>query len=459
MILLFIVSCFYLFSQENVNDNGFQIGDTSWKFNGEIRFIYTDQANLKSRDLNGELNSFNQMYQRYRFGVIGSFGDRLSAVFTMQVGEEQWGNKNYNEREINVRTLYAYLQFRPEFLGDNTSLRVGLQGYDDIFENSVFTGEAVGIIVKHSTETVTSNIGYLKLFTKDTFDSLGSKNDRFYYPCNEGLILFDTKISINNSLTLNGAFYYDYFNNLAIDYFNESSQYNMSFYGIGGHYKLSDKLDVGGHFVYRNGEYLNRINSISDYSLDIEGWFAYVYSQYKINDFCAKFNFGYTPYKGYSPIGEDNYSITYWGGAFALIDGSFFGHMQFTENARGAQKQTAYGLELYGNGEICDLTAENNGYGGLNQSGGLMVISANLNYDFMFLNIGLLTDTSDHNGFQIDNQIGTEIDIGVKTELISKLEFSAVYAHLFTGDYYKFGNDSVKLNDPYELSMQLRYKF
>ena len=159
---------------------GFKLGDTTWKFTGEIRFMYTDQTSfdhdwfhLDNNFVEGT-DLFNRMYQRYRFGVEASFTDALSAHFEIQVGDEQWGNKNYNEREVNLRTRLAYLQFKPETFGGNTTFRVGLQGYDDIFQYSVFSDEAVGIIINHANDSFNAHIGYLALRADDVDTGIDS---------------------------------------------------------------------------------------------------------------------------------------------------------------------------------------------------------------------------------------------------------------------------------------------
>ena len=180
---------------------------------------------------------------------------------------------------------------------------------------------------------------------------------------------------------------------------------------------------------------------------EINGWFAYAYSTITMDKFSAKINFGYTPFE----LSEESMSVTAWGGAFFLLDGGsemgIFG---------GNQWQTAYGLEYYGRGDVCDRQAVNNGYGGW---GGLMVVSANLSYDFMFANFGILraTDSSDYGTMEIEKGIGTELDLGIKTEVMKGLEFKAVYAMFFTGDYYTYGDE--KLDNAHEMSMQLRYAF
>ncbi len=459
VILLFMVAAIPLFAQ---NNEGLKIGDTTWKFNGEIRFMYTDQTSfdgyfwsMGSNFLEGT-DTFNRLYQRYRFGVEGALSDRISAVFTIQVGDEQWGNKNYNEREVNLRTLYAYLQFRPEFLGDDTTFRVGLQGYDDIFQYSIFSDEAIGIIVNHSNDVMNANIGYLSLRDDDVNADF---DDEGLLPCSETLFLADMSYKANDKLTVKGAFYYDYLRDIYVGYiapWNGSARYGRAFYGAGADYLLNENVSFGGHFVASSGTltlFDNESDPPNEFEYAMKGWFGYAYATYSMDKFSAKVNFGYTPYN------SEEDSKTYWTGAFILpdLDPAL---VTIPRVFTGDQWQTAYGLEYYGRGDVCDRQAVNGGYGGMY---GLMVISANISYDFAFANFGIMraTDSTDYpDGFPvIDKSIGTELDLGVKAEIMKGFEVKAVYAMFFTGDFWKYGNEATTLENAHEMSMLLRYTF
>ncbi len=455
MVLVFLVMlvCSFLVAQEV---EGIKIGKTMWKFNGEIRFMYTDQTDPSYYQFfiapSADTDTINRMYQRYRFGLTGELNDRLSAHFEVQVGDEQWGNKNYNEREVNLRTLYAYLQFRPEFLGDNTTFKVGLQGYDDIFQNSIFSDEAIGILVNHKMGTFHANVGFLTL--RD--DDVDVDNDDGLWPSSETLYITDMSIALTDALTVKGAFYYDYLNNF---YLSETAELvsSISFYGIGADYLLNDTITVGGHFVMRSGSNEATDNGETVLKIDQSGYFAYSYATYTVDKFSAKVNFGYTPFDISNGSGMFIGDITSWNGAFTLLsDNPMFMLLGY---GSGDQWQTAYGLEYFGRGDVCDRQAINSGYGGLY---GLMAISANLSYDFIYANIGILRATFDEDlvpDEEVDKSYGTEIDIGVKTEIMKNLEFKAVYAMFFTGDFYEALHDTTDLEDAHEMSMQLRYAF
>jgi len=439
-------------------DEGLKIGDTTWKFNGEIRFMYTDQTDPMY--YNGtvvkalgpfEADQINRMYQRYRFGVTGEMSDRLSAHFEFQVGDEQWGNKNYNEREVNLRTLYAYLQFRPEFLGDNTTFRVGLQGYDDIFQTSVFSDEAIGIIVNQDMDKFKANFGFLTLRDDDVDPGIVFSPDaEGLFTSASTLYLADMSYAFTDALTVKGAFYYDYLTNLPP---SEAVMYQsaMAFYGIGADYLWNDSISIGGHFVLRSGTTKVIADGEEAFKGDQSGYFAYSYASYTQDKFSAKINFGYTPMNIETSSGS--FDITRWGGAFALLSNDPMNIIYgFTE---GDQWQTAYGLEYYGRGEVCDRLAMDGGYGGIL---GLMVISANLSYDFLYANFGILRATADEDTFiGLNKNYGTELDLGIKTEIMKGLEFKAVYAMFFTGDFYEY--DDVTLDNGHEMSMLLRYTF
>ena len=466
VVFLFILSLVPVFAQ----DSGIKIGDTTWTFNGEIRFMYTDQTDpsyyqfniMSTKDVPYPeySDSINRMYQRYRFGITGAMSDRLSAHFELQVGDEQWGNKNYNEREVNLRTLYAYLQFRPEFLGDNTSFRIGLQGYDDIFQNSIFSDEGVGIMINHATDNFNANVGYLTLRDDDVdtmmLDGKGGYEYIGIYPCSETLFIGDATYKATDALSLKGAFYYDYIRDF-LPGDEDSYNYHMAYYGAGVDYLMNDSMSFGSHFVMRSGKVTEYENGVENFIIDINGWFAYAYATYKMDKFSAKVNFGYTPFS--EEMDADGVSVTTWSGAFPLMDYGF-AESELFMFVNGDQWQNAYGLEYFGRGEVCDRQAVASGYGNIY---GLMVISANLEYDFIYANFGIMNATFDTDDFgaesdSISKSLGTEIDLGVKTNVMKGLEFRAVYAMFFAGDFYEFDGERT-VDDAHEMSMLLRYKF
>jgi len=466
LLVVFVICAIPVFAQ----DNGFKIGDTTWTFNGEIRFMYTDQTDPsfyqymiydKGPGFAEYTDSINRMYQRYRFGVTGAMSDRLSAHFELQVGDEQWGNKNYNEREVNLRTLYAYLQFRPEFLGDNTTFKVGLQGYDDIFQNAIFSDEGVGILINHKTDTFNANIGYLTLRDDDVDQDVLPGKSKAYpvgigiYPCSETLFIADMNYIASDSLNLKGAFYYDYIRDF-MPGDEDSYNYHMAYFGAGADYVMNDSLSFGTHFVMRSGKVTEYENNVEDFTVNVNGWFAYADAVYTADKFKARLNFGYTPYD--VEFKGDSVDITSWSGAFPLVDYGF-AYSEMLLMVNGAQWQNGYGLEYFGRGDVCDRQAVNSGYGGLY---GMMVISANLEYDFMFANFGIMratfNDDLNEGEIELDKNMGTEIDLGVKTEIMKSLEFRAVYAMFFAGDFYTFAGERT-VDDAHEMSMLLRYKF
>ena len=378
--------------------------------------------------------------------------ERLSAHFTVQVGDEQWGNKNYNEREINLRTLYAYLQFRPEFLGDHTSFRVGLQGYDDVFQYSIWSDEAVGLIINHATDRFNANIGYLSLRDDDVDSDVDFAPDaEGLFTASETLYLFDMNYQFTDALNIKAAFYYDDMHNLPawqpMDY-----RSRVAFYGLGADYMMNDALSFGGNFVMRSGS-----NTVVEEGEELakfeqKGYFAYLYSSYTMNKFSAKVNFGYTPANIES--NADGLEVTNWSGAFALLSSDPM--MIIYGIGGGNQWQTAYGLEYFGRGDVCDRQAVNSGYGGIF---GLMVVSANISYDFLYANFGIMRATADEDfvGDDFEYSFGSELDLGIRTDIIENLEFKAVYAMFFTGDFYSYSGE--KLDNAHEMSMQLRYAF
>ncbi len=450
MVLVFLVMlvCSFLVTQEV---EGIKIGKTTWKFNGEIRFIYTDQTDPAAYPQNDDyvdLGSINRMYQRYRLGITAALSQNLLAHYKLQVGDEEWGNSNYNEREVNIRTLYAYLQYKPEFISGMT-FTAGLQPYDDIFQYSVWSDEGVGIIASYDSDSLHTNIGFLTLRDEDVdADSDGSNG---LIPASTTFGIFDMKYQMMDSLSVKTAFYYE-------DHAMREEMgwgyvdFKMVYYGIGADYKLTDSVTVGGHYVVNNGT-TNRSTS----TWDIDGYFAYGYASYEKEKFSAKINYGYTPYDRVNPDEPgESYKISSWRGAFALLDRN----SSTIAFAEGNQWMSGYGLEYFGRGDVCDRMALANYYGFWP---GLMVMSVNVAYDFLYANFGIMkhtyTERSMPSWEEYDKSIGTELDIGLKTNIMDNLEFKAVYAMFFAGDFWKHGDDNTKVENAHEMSMQLRYAF
>ena len=341
-------------------------------------------------------------------------------------------------------------------MGDNTSIRVGLQPYDDIFQYSVFSDEAVGILVNHATDAFNANLGYFTLRDDDVDNDYDAAEDGDYYiwPASETLFVFDMNYKMTEALNIKAAFYYDTIRDFIFDDGEDSYQYSMAYYGAGVDYMMNDSLSFGGHFVMRSGTMTEYNFDVKDYDVDISGWFAYAYSSFTMDKFTARVNFGYTPFDFESEA--SNVKITSWSGAFPLVDNGFAESMYYLF-VNGNQWQTAYGLEYFGRGDVCDRQAVNGGYGGW---GGLMVVSANLSYDFLFANFGIMNHTYDEDNMpdEFSKSIGTELDLGVRTNIMEGLEFKAVYAMFFAGDFYTFGGN-VEVENAHEMSMQLRYAF
>lgn len=454
MIIAFAVMAFAM-SMYAEETEGIKIGKTNWKLDGEIRFMYTDQTDPGEMYGEGtnyykDAGSINRMYQRYRLGITGEFNEQLSAHYMLQVGDEQWGNRNYNEREINIKTLYAYLKYSPEFLPGMT-FTAGLQGYDDIFQYSVWSDEGVGIIANYKSDSFNINAGFLTIRDDDVDTDVDPYAGEGYLSSSDTLFITDMHYKgFIDGLECKGGFYYEKWTTIDPVPMGDIN-YHVAYYGLGFDYSVMESIMVGGHYVARggSGEYYNDDDSLQEWNLD--GYFLFGYASYAQDKFSFKANFGYTPFA--MEWGEEP-SVTSWSGAFAWAD-SAGGGFYF---ARGNQWVSAYGLEYAGRGDVCDRLALLDGYG---YWPGLMVISFNVAYDFVYANYGILQHTYDDETtfVDVDKSIGSELDFGVKTHIMDGLEFRAVYAMFFTGDFWKFNDDEAEVENAHELSMQLLYSF
>jgi len=367
--------------------------DFSWK--GEIRTRTTNYTTIGTET---SQDAVSLMDTRVRLYTTAMMSENLKAVVGLEIGDFEWGNDGHNADYKNVETKNAYLEFTPDMM-EMLTFRVGLQTYVDQFGSAVFDEDAAGIMIMPEFEGFNMNAGLLVL--KD--DDVVADSHTF------GIIDMSKEM---DALSLKGSFYYD----------TVRDSYSQMYLGIGADYMMNDSIDFGGHFLYKSWKEDSDLGDAS-----VTGYFGYLYGKYTMDKFSAKLNFGMTPsdYSGDDPV--------YFSGVVPY--------------------PYIYGLEYFFPGDVYDGRAIQWDYGSMPFMGylGSMIISANLEYDFLFANIGILNATND----DLDEKgIGTEIDFGIDYELTEGLSFKAVYAMFMPGDMY---NDDIENSS--ELSTQLKYSF
>src|SRR6056297_2201397 len=366
---------------------------TEFLWEGEIRTRTANYSYIFTLD-----DQISLIDTRVKLFTTATFSENLKAVVGLEIGDFEWGNDDHNADYENVETKNAYLEFTPEMI-NILKFRVGLQSYADPFGSAVFDEDAAGIMVMPELDSFNMNAGIFVLEDDDVV----SQSTTF------GVMDLSKNI---NKLFLKGSFYYFQMRNL----------YSKFYTGIGADYILNDAFKLGGHFLYMG---VKQDPDKGDYTA--KGYFAYLFGEYTNNKFSAKLNFGYSPadYIADDPL--------YFSG---IIPYPYL-----------------YGLEFFFPGDIYDDNAYQMNYGSAPTMGSLgsMVISANLNYDFLFANVGMV-NTSNQNNFYEGSLMGTEIDLGIDYQLTEGLNFKAVYAIFMVGDYFDtWGNYDNKS----ELSTQL----
>src|SRR6056297_56744 len=370
---------------------------TEFLWEGEIRTRTANYSYISTLD-----DQISLIDTRVRLFTTATFSENLKAVVGLEIGDFEWGNDDHNADYENVETKNAYLEFTPEMI-NILKFRVGLQSYADPFGSAVFDEDAAGIMIMPEFEGFNMNAGLFVLQDDDVF----ADSHTF------GIIDMSKEM---DALSFKGSFYYD----------TVRDSYSRIYLGAGADYMINDNMMAGGHFLYMS---LKFDPDIGDYVS--KGYFAYLYGKYTADKFDAKLNFGYIP-------GQKDLSS----------DVSF----------RGVEPYPyLYGLEYFFKGEVYDDNSIQNNYGSIGWMGflGSMVISANINYDFLFLNAGLVRVTAEH----YEKSLGTEIDFGIDYDLTEKLNFKAVYALFMLGDFYETHTPFIEHDSVHELSTQLIYKF
>ena len=337
-----------------------------------------------------EAAEISKIDSRIRLYTKAVYSD--SAVFTlgMEIGDFDWGREGHNKDEKIVEVKHAYMDLTPDFF-PSMRFRLGLQGYKDLFGQAVFDEDAAGLLFIPETEKVQIRTG---LFILSDDEAKGNTDN------SRTLALMDASLKSGSS-TWKGALYYDYYRHEA-----------ATLYLAGGGDLQLDSLGFGAQAVYMTRSFHEAGQE------NTSGLFAHLYARFNKDKFAVQAQLGY------SPAGENSY---------------FEGIEEYPD---------LYGLEYAYKGSVYDGQNLLSGYGG---ETGQMVLALNLTYDFLFANAGVIRATHE----DLDEKaLGTEIDLGFKTSLTKKVDFTGVYALFMPGD--GFGEND---KTAHELSTQLKFKF
>ena len=335
-------------------------------------------------------DSFSKIDSRVRLYMNSAYSDDLAFTLGLEIGDFDWGRDGHNHDEKIVEVKHAYFDFHPVSM-DYMTVRMGLQGYKDGFHQAVFDEDVTAIMLMADFGSFSTKGGVM-VYSDD--DAKGSTHE------SRTIGLMDIEKESGNTV-LKGILLYD----------ARRSEYNTMYIGAGADVKM-DPLDLGAQLIYMSA------SSGNDALDDLSGMFAYAYGKYNSGKLGLKLNFGYAP---------------------ADEDSMYYGIEEYAD---------VYGLEYAYSGPVYDGDKILGTYGG---ETGQMVVSINASYDWLYANLGMINATNDN---MDEKSIGTEIDLGVKTELAENLSFNAVYAMFMPGD--AFGEDD---ETAHELSTQIKFKF
>ncbi|HPE20747.1 MAG TPA: hypothetical protein PLV02_05355 [Candidatus Mcinerneyibacteriales bacterium] len=337
-----------------------------------------------------EAAEISKIDSRIRFYTKALYSDAAAFTLGIEIGDFDWGREGHNKDEKIVEVKHAYMDLTPDFSA-SMKFRLGLQGYKDLFGQAVFDEDAAGLLFMPEMENVDLRTGFFIL--SDDEAKGNADNSRT-------LALMDAALKSGSS-TWKGALYYDYYRHEAATLYLAG----------GGDFQL-DSLGFGAQAVYMT-------RSFHEEGLDnISGLFAHLYTRFKKDKFTVQAQLGY------SPAGENGY---------------FEGIEEYAD---------LYGLEYAYKGSVYDGQNLLSGYGG---EMGQMVFALNLTYDFLFANAGIIRAT--HEDLE-EKALGTEFDLGFKTSLTKKVDFTGVYALFMPGK--AFGEND---KTAHELATQLKFKF
>ena len=335
-------------------------------------------------------DEISKIDSRIRLYTKATYSDAVAFTLGIEVGDFDWGRKGHNRDEKNTEVKHAYMDLNPDF-AKQMKWRIGLQGYKDLFGQAIFDEDAPGIVVFPKMNNLQMRSGIFILSDDDAKENTEDSRT---------LAFVDSSFKAGSS-TVKGAVYYDLNRNEA-----------ATIYLAGGGDLTFDSFGFGGQLIYMSRNY-------DDDALEtVSGMFAHLYAHLSKDKFTAKAQLGY------SPAGENS---------------SYEGIEEYSD---------LYGLEYAYKGSVYDGQSLLSTYGG---ETGQMVLALNVAYDFLFANAGLIRAT--HSDIE-DKAIGTEVDLGFKTRLTEKADFTGVYALFMPGK--AFGEDD---KTAHELAAQLKFKF
>ncbi len=392
---------------------------TDFDFSGMARVRTSQQTVLDLYNIGGGLAGDPGdivTWSDYRFQLFtkATLSDQLSMVWGIEVNGI-WGDEEQNRDEVDLMTKHLYMDLTPDF-ADFLNIRVGLQPYADIFQGAIFDEDAAGIMVMPEIGGMDLSLGYFVFNSRD----IAGVDDIFF--------TLDASRTWD-AFTLKGEILYD-----KLPY---GIAHASLYAGMTAEYDMTD-ISLGGHFVYFT-QFFNDDDLPPGVDISAGGYFAYLWGSYDINEKAfIKLHLSHTPSEW--DIAPDS-----------LEARSFWGIQPYFN---------PYGLEYLFPGSVVDFPIEGNV---INESGeymvpsGFTVLAFNAVYDMFYFNAGHLFWNIPEDFLDVDNNFGTEFDLGAKLTMTEGLQFDIVYAMFLPGrSFDTFGIDK---KTAHEISAKLEYTF
>ncbi|HEY5974216.1 MAG TPA: hypothetical protein VIU41_05690 [Geobacteraceae bacterium] len=150
----------------------------------------------------------NTFDQRARLYYTAKANDNVKLVTAFELDYTFWGNSSYTvgrnqggaigSDTVNLETKNVYLDLKVP--STSTTLRIGMQPFDDAFKGVFVSADMVGIQATASYDKSTALLGFYRFDDQGSYISTGKKT--------RDMFALDYKYELSKHLKLGGAYYY-----------------------------------------------------------------------------------------------------------------------------------------------------------------------------------------------------------------------------------------------------------
>lgn len=379
----------------------------------------------------------NYIESRARLGYTAKANDDLKFVSMFELDYNYWGNSSYTEERggggalgsdtINVETKHLYLDAN---VGNNTNVKLGMQGFDDAFKGVFVGADMAGLLVSHSYSNASASVGAFRWDDKSdsATKALGRQTRDF--------LVVDGKYNLTKETRI-GAAYYFMKDNSKYDYtYTSQTPADSSLHMIG----INAETKAGP--VMLNGFIAAQFGEVETAKKDLSAYAASLGASMKVGKGTLRGDLLYAT----GDDGEDDdkshafQSVSYESGYYA------------NEMVILGRDKNAFTLD---NAIVYDANNQNRGVVFL-ATGYDMPLSDKLNCSG---NLGFAWTDTNRTGDNGNQFLGTEINAELSYKAVENVTLSARGAYVFLGDFYKDVATNGTPDDPYDFKLLARYAF